>query len=51
MDDVWHNANAAILDRSGTVFSYMRERNNNVYYVVVYILLGKFKVYIPNVMA
>ena len=48
-NDVWHNANAYVLGRSGTVIGCVRERNNSMYCAVVYTLLGGFKAYDPNV--
>ena len=42
-DGVGHNNSGDILGRSGIVVSCVRETNDRLYYVVVYMLLDKFK--------
>ena len=48
-DEIQHNDKADILYRSGKVIRCVRERIDRSYYVVVYVLLGKFKAYGPKV--
>ena len=48
-EDMHHDANSGILDRSGTVISCVREKNDSLYYVAVYVVLAKFKAYSPMV--
>ena len=48
-DDPWHNVNASVLGRSGTVISCVRERNDHSYYVVVYAFIDEFKACGPKV--
>ena len=49
-DGVGHNNSGDILGRSGIVVSCVRETNDRLYYVVVYMLLDTFKAYDSKVL-